>query len=291
MGRFVFMFVILPVLLVIVAIYLRFNEKEPYFQSYKQYGNPADPTVLIIPGLDGCTSFFSDIIPDLTPYFNVVVFNIPLAPSPFNCTKHPDYTFRYLASAAAQVMDAAGVKRAHVVGESFGGVIAQRLALDFPDRVDKLIVLSSLAKTNMPPEIAFKANYLLPFVRGFGLLFPGLAQTLFAYLHVDDVVEPSEPQWAKDFFKKEASWAHHYSVMKRLSIVIPLDMLDEVKKIDHHTLILYGADDHFTGKDSEVLFKAIPHSLLKSLPGGHLAHLVNPKAFVEVVKQFIFHTM
>lgn len=41
--------------------------------------------------------------------------------------------------------------------------------------------------------------------------------------HVSDVVEPSEPLWAKDAFLKEASWAHHPSVMARIKLVLGLD--------------------------------------------------------------------
>jgi len=271
----------------LISVLLHFLRKEPHFEPFQQYGDPGKPSLVIIPGLDGCTSFFSGVIPELTPKYNVIVFNIPLAKSPFDREETPDYTFSYLASEVKRVMDLNGVKKAHLIGESFGGVIAQRFTLDYPDAVNKLVVLSSLAKTDMPPEIAFKANYLLPVVRGFGLAFPELAQTLFAYLHVDDVIEPHEPQWVKDFFKKEASWAHHYSVMKRLSIVIPLDMLEEVKNIQHKTLLLHGEDDHFTGKDSKLLHETIPNSELVGLPGGHLPHLVHPKAFSSKVQTFL----
>lgn len=279
----------LTVAVPLLSILLHLLEKEPHFEAYKQYGNPENPPLIIIPGLDGCTSFFSDVIPEFTPMYNVVVFNLPLAPSPFQRTRKdtPAYSFKFIASELKKVMDTLSIDKAHVIGESFGGVVAQQFTIDHPDAVDRLVVLSSLAKTDMPPIIAFKANYLLPAVRGLGLLFPGAAQTLFAHLHVGDVIEPHEPKWVKDFFKKEASWAHHYSVMARLSIVIPLDILEKVKAIKHPTLLLYGKDDHFTGKDSLILNKAIPNSRMVGLPGGHLPHLTNPKSFAAEVQAFL----
>ena len=41
---------------------------------------------------------------------------------------------------AVQVLDEAGVERAHVVGTSLGGMVAQELALGYPERVDKLVL-------------------------------------------------------------------------------------------------------------------------------------------------------
>lgn len=46
---------------------------------------------------------------------------------------------------AVDVLDASGVERAHVVGFSLGGMIAQALALQHADRVDRLVLLSAVA--------------------------------------------------------------------------------------------------------------------------------------------------
>uniref|UniRef100_A0A7S2XZC0 AB hydrolase-1 domain-containing protein n=1 Tax=Fibrocapsa japonica TaxID=94617 RepID=A0A7S2XZC0_9STRA len=273
----------------IISAFFHFTRPSPHFERFKQFGDPSNPPVVLIPGLDGCTSFFADVIPELTPKFHVVVFNLPLADEPFrkNPNRTEPYSFQYMAGELVSVMEELGLPEAYVVGESFGGVIAQRLAIDYPRRVKKLVVLSSLAKTEMPPEVAFKAKYLLPVVETLGLAFPGLAQTLFAYLHVDDVIEPHEPEWVKQFFKKEASWAHHYSVMARLKLVIPLNMAVEVGYLPHKVLIIYGQDDHFTRKGSEHLHQIIQASEIVAMPGGHLPHVTSPKLFAELVENFI----
>jgi len=53
-------------------------------------------------------------------------------------------------------------------GESFGGIIGQHVAFNYPDIVDKLVVLSSLAKTELPPEIQWKLDYLFPIINNLG---------------------------------------------------------------------------------------------------------------------------
>jgi pimeloyl-ACP methyl ester carboxylesterase len=55
----------------------------------------------------------------------------------------PEYTGDDLVSDAAGVLDALGVARAHIVGLSMGGGIAQLLALDYPDRVSSLTLIST----------------------------------------------------------------------------------------------------------------------------------------------------
>jgi 3-oxoadipate enol-lactonase len=50
------------------------------------------------------------------------------------------YTIELMADEAKAVLDAAGVEQAHVYGISMGGMIAQRLALNYPERIKTLIL-------------------------------------------------------------------------------------------------------------------------------------------------------
>ena len=127
----------------------------------------------------------------------------------------------------------------------------------------------------------------LPIVTLLGFAFPGIAQMIFAYVHVSDVVEASEPTWVRNVFIKEASWAHHHSVIARLNIVIPLDIEAEVHNIHHETLLVYGTNDTFTGDTSKKLAQLLPNARLAPLPGGHLPHLTSPRAFADLAATFL----
>lgn len=250
---------------------------------YTVYGESLNkPAVVLIPGLDGATAFFSDISPELTPDFQVVVFNLPLHPR--NATE--SYSFGSINNELQQVLNELNLKDVTLVGESFGGIVAQHFALDHPDKVNKMVLLSSLAKTELPPEIQFKLDYLIPVIATFGSYFPHFAQLLFAQIHVDDVVEPFEARSVRQLFLKEASFAHFFSVLARIKLAATLDIAARVPRIQTPTLVVYGEDDHFTKKDSFQLHSLLPRSELKSLPGGHLAHLTSPKQFARFVKEF-----
>jgi pimeloyl-ACP methyl ester carboxylesterase len=252
--------------------------------KFKQYGDLDKPCIIIVPGLDGATAFFQDIIPELTVNFNVIVYYLPLKTMSMDSKA---YTFEYIASGIVPILDELKISKASLVGESFGGIISQYFALLHSNRVESLVLLSSLAYTDLPPQIMWKANYLLPIVQNLGKLNPKAAQQLFASLHASDVVEENESDYVKNLFIKEASVAHFHSVMARIRLAMALDIRDQVKSIQSPIMIVYGADDHFTKKDSLLLKELILNSCIKQLPGGHLAHISSPKEFSLLVTTFV----
>lgn len=42
------------------------STRQEQFTRFKSYGDESKPSLVIVPGLDGCTAFFSDIVPELT---------------------------------------------------------------------------------------------------------------------------------------------------------------------------------------------------------------------------------
>mmetsp|Transcript_30225 Transcript_30225/g.68657 ORF Transcript_30225/g.68657 Transcript_30225/m.68657 type:complete len:312 (-) Transcript_30225:698-1633(-) len=272
------------VALKLLSLYQQGTYNDILDTRYKSYGDATKETVVLIPGLDGATAFFSDIVPELTVDKHVVVFNLPLCAS--NQTEGT-YTFSYLAAELKSVLDELKIPKAVVVGESFGGVVAQYLALEHPAYVRKLVLLSSLAKADLPPTVQFKLDYLMPVIAVVGSYFPALAQLFFAQVHLEDVVEPQESQYVKTLFVKEASFAHFFSVLQRIRIVTKLDLLPRLPQITHPTRVVYGADDHFTKDQSLELHRLLPNSELLSLPGGHLAHVTSPKEFASIILTFM----
>jgi 3-oxoadipate enol-lactonase len=96
------------------------------------------PPVLLIQGLGYARWGWDPVVPGLAGTFRVLTFDnrgIGESDKPAG-----PYTAREMAADALQVLDEAGIDRAHVVGASLGGMIAQELAVAEPGRVERLVL-------------------------------------------------------------------------------------------------------------------------------------------------------
>lgn len=94
--------------------------------------------LLLIPGLGCSAEIYRANTPALSERFGVIIFD----PRGAGRSASPDasYTMEAYADDAAAVLRAAGVEAAHVLGTSFGGMIAQNLALLHPKLVRRLVL-------------------------------------------------------------------------------------------------------------------------------------------------------
>ena len=110
---------------------------------YHEAGTEHSETVLLVhgggPGASAWSNFAHNI-PVFGKSFRTIAVDQPgfgLSDKP---TEHPQY-FVHSSSAIVALMDHLGIERAHLVGNSLGGGAAVRLALDYPDRAGKLVLM------------------------------------------------------------------------------------------------------------------------------------------------------
>ena len=112
--------------------------------------------VLLLHGLGGAKSSFFDAAASLSQRHRVHALDLP----GFGASSKPataPYTARWFAGTVLETMDALGIERAHVVGNSMGGRIAIELGLRNPERVASLGLLC--------PAVAFVKRTYHPVVR------------------------------------------------------------------------------------------------------------------------------
>lgn len=111
------------------------------------------PDLLLIAGLGDGSAVWDQQVAGLARDFRLTRYDArgtagaPTPPGP--------YAQSSLVDDALEVMDAAGIARAHVVGSSLGGVIAQRLAISHPERVASITLCATWAR----PDRALRALY------------------------------------------------------------------------------------------------------------------------------------
>jgi len=106
----------------------------------------AGPDVLLIHGLGGAKSSFFDTAAALSRDYRVHALDLPGFGSSSKPATAP-YTARWFAETVRDTMDALGISRAHVAGNSMGGRVAIELGLRHPERVAALALLA--------PAVAF----------------------------------------------------------------------------------------------------------------------------------------
>jgi pimeloyl-ACP methyl ester carboxylesterase len=111
----------------------------------EEQGPPDGAALLLIAGSDATTLRWpaSLVAPLVAAGFRTISYDHRDCGSSEKIDADMPYRLDALAGDAIGVLDASGVERAHVVGYSMGGAIAQLLALDHPDRVASLVLVSS----------------------------------------------------------------------------------------------------------------------------------------------------
>jgi 2-hydroxy-6-oxonona-2,4-dienedioate hydrolase/4,5:9,10-diseco-3-hydroxy-5,9,17-trioxoandrosta-1(10),2-diene-4-oate hydrolase len=132
------------------------------------------------PGASGVANYARNIA-ELAKTYRVIV---PDLPGYGRSTKGVDAAdpFGYLADALRGVLDRLGLDRAHLVGNSYGGACALRLALDTPDRVDRMVLMGpgGIGTTRALPTRGL--NSLLNYYSGDGPSRPKLERFIRQYL-------------------------------------------------------------------------------------------------------------
>jgi pimeloyl-ACP methyl ester carboxylesterase len=159
------------------------------------------PDVLLLHGLGGAKSSFFDTAAALSRTYRVHAMDLP----GFGSSSAPlaSYNAAYFCRTIVGAMDAMGIERAHVVGNSMGGRVALELGMEHPDRVGGLGLLC--------PAVAFVRREWHPVVRvlrpELGLLPHSLGrariESQFWSLFADrDLVDPSVADIAVDEFER-----------------------------------------------------------------------------------------
>lgn len=249
---------------------------------YEEYGK-GDP-VLLIQGLGYPSGMWFLQIPDLSRHFRTIVFDN----RGVGRSDKPDEAFSValMASDAMELLQALGIGRAHVVGISLGGYIAQEMALQQPGRVDRLVLMATtcggpeyleLTKDLWSETAAFRSLPADEMIRkGMALAAaPGFAQKHPELIEqgVRVRLENLQPLYA---FNRQAAAAYLFSSKDRAHL------------IHCPTLILAGAQDRVMPLPlTQVLAGIIPKAHLKIYPdAGHLLFLEKAQEVNQTIIEF-----
>ncbi len=228
-----------------------------------------DPLLLIM-GWGGDHTAWALQVPAFSAEFRCVAFDNRGAGQ----SDQPDipYTTRMMAGDAAGLMDVLGIERAHISGVSMGGMIAQEIALSYPERVLTLQLHCTLARPDayvvavgrslLWARAAFTREEFVRTLLPWTLTPRTYAEhPEFVELTVQRLVEHPHPTSLTGLTRQaEACWAH--------------DSVERLHQIRCPTLMTVGREDIFVPlRFSRVLQERIPRAELLVIEGGGHGHL------------------
>ena len=237
--------------------------------------------VVFLHGLGGSRTSWEPQLAGLSAGFRCIAWDMPGygASAPIQ-----PLTFAGIADAVARLLDKAGVDRAHLVGESFGGMHALHAALRYPDRISRLVLANTSPAfgADGTDADAWRRPRLAPLDAG---LTP-------ADIAADVLTSIAGPGLGADMLAmRVAGFARVPAAGLRAAIeCLPShDVRDLLGDITAPALVIAGELDAETPVAySRVLFRGLPDAELVVLDGvGHLAVSEVPRTFNRLVRDFL----
>jgi pimeloyl-ACP methyl ester carboxylesterase len=241
-------------------------ESDGNWLSWRSYGE-GDP-VLMIMGFMGSSRAWFRLLPHVAERHRAIVFDN-------RGTGDSDrprglFTMNDLVDDAVAVLDAAGVETANVVGVSMGGMVAQHLALDHPDRVRSLALCCTHPGGRRPGATPWRmlASIALRPLLGPGGTFKIVAPLLYAErtrteyperLEADIRMRAQEITPARTALGQGAAISGHDSRERLCELGMPV-------------LVVHGQEDRLVPVEcGHELARLVPHADLRIVPdAGHL---------------------
>jgi 3-oxoadipate enol-lactonase len=239
-------------------------------------GGDGVPILLIhVLGLDH--RFWRAVVPQLAQRGRVIAYDLrghgrargaPLTTS-----------LEQLGEDARNLLDELGVKVADIYGSSYGGAVAQNLALAFPDRVRSLALLGTAARW---PRKLLEARAAAAETQG---MDAQVAPSLTRWFLPETIAEDRWPvRYARACVRRAqvTEWAAAWRAMSKL------DLLDQLPNLKRPTLVLSGVQDCSTPPEvMRPIAEKLPHAEFVPIdPGSHLMALEQPSTVTEALIAF-----
>ena len=208
---------------------------------------------------------------------------------------HPGYTGADLVADAAGVLDAYRIPAAHVVGVSAGGAFAQLLALEFPERVRSLVLISTSPATPGDRDLPAPTDAFRQFVSTANVDRSdreSVVEYLVGYCRVlAGHVRPFDEARLRDLVRRDVERARNFAAARNHDLLAEgTSSHERLSSITAPTLVIHGtADPMFPVEHGVTLAHEIPGARLLRLESA--GHGVDPADRETVAAAIIQHTL
>ncbi|WP_277975670.1 pyrimidine utilization protein D [Pantoea endophytica] len=245
------------------------------------------PTLVLASGLGGVAGFWQPQLAALTPHYRVVTYD--QRGTGRSADTLPDgYSMTMMAAELAETLEQHGIQHYDIIGHALGGLIGLQLALDFPQRVGRVVVINGWLSLDAHTQRCFQVRQDL--LMNVGVEAFVRAQPLFLY--------PAE--WlARNQERINAEDAHHVAhfqgmenLLRRLHALKSADFRAHVVRISQPVLAICSQDDLLVPWScSPQLAQALPNgSLIEMAWGGHAMSVTDADNFNALLLRWLADT-
>ncbi len=238
------------------------------------------PVLVLVAGLGGLGRFWKPVAQILSSHWHVLSFDHPGVGG--SAARGPQ-SIATIAQAVLDLMNAQGIARFSCLGHSTGGLVAQALALDAPQRLQSLVLSSTWAQPDRHFRDLFALRRIVLERAGEGA-YAVLGQ-LLGYppaWYASALAQDTVPQWGWGGAAQNALTA------ERIDMLLGYERAAELGRIAQPTLIVGAADDQIVPfHHAQDLARRMPHACTLELSGGHFVPATRPAEYARAIHEFL----
>ncbi|HVH41917.1 MAG TPA: alpha/beta fold hydrolase [Labilithrix sp.] len=256
--------------------YVRTRLGRLFYEERGAQRRPGDPAIVLLHSLFFDGGMWRRQVEPLAALGRVIVFD---GPGHGKSEPAPRFMLEDHADALFDAFGELGIRRAVVVGLSWGGMVAMRLALQHPAKVAGLALLDTSAETE---PLAKRVEYrsLIALNRRVGVPY-AFYRAVVAPLFFGPRTLAEHPELVEESYRRAMGFDREGFSRAAIAVVIHRkNILASIGRIRTPTLVVCGRDDRATVlARSEAIANAVPHAKLAVIENaGHLSALENPAA-------------
>jgi len=248
--------------------------------NYQEEG--AGFPLVLLHGLNGDSSGWSQMMPEFAKHYQAIA---PDARG-HGASGKPDlpYSISQFSEDLFAFLQKLKIPQAHLLGLSMGGAIAQQFALDHPEKVRCLILISSFSYIDPHLHEAFSRLRKSLERGGYPAFFDEVVKLAFTPGFVS-----ANTKSIAELKQKRIQINSPVAIGRATDACLAFHLKEEISQISHPTLILSGREDVFTPIHlSEQIHRSIRGSEWKILEGvGHNLYIEKPTEMAQLVLEFL----
>ncbi len=247
--------------------------------EYEDTGGLGKP-LLLLHTLLADRSVYDRVIPQLAGEWRVISPNFPGYGSSEGTIEGGIEGY---AAFVGDFLDALGLDRVDLLGNGFGGFVAQSIALHYPGRIDRLMLVDTAPAFPEAAKVPLRGMQAKVLADGMSGVLDAAMLRMFPPAYIEAAPEVIAERRAALGKADPTRFANACGAL------VALDHLPHLGKIAHPTLVLVGLEDQTTPPAlSRQLAEGITSAKLVELPGvGHCPQVQSPEEFLSEIREFL----